>query len=235
MILLFDVDGTLTPSRGLMDPDFKQFFKKLPNFSLVTGSDFPKTIEQVGLDIFNLAEYSFNCSGNDVYSKGKHIAKNNWKPSTDLLDYLSKCLEKSSYPEKYGNHIEIRTGMLNFSIVGRNAIGKQRKDYYNWDVQMLERDRICRGIKSHFPELCAEVGGETGVDIYQVGNDKSQCLKYFGGQPIHFFGDSCHVGGNDYSIASKLESRSDCKVSKVKDWAETWEILQKYMNLQTVD
>jgi len=126
--------------------------------------------------------------------------------------------------------------MLNFSIVGRNAIGKQRTDYYNWDVQMLERDRICRGIKYHFPELCAEVGGETGVDIYPVGNDKSQCLKYFGGRPIHFFGDSCHAGGNDYSIASILESRSDCKVYHVNDWKETWQILnQKYMNHLMVD
>ena len=48
---IFDVDGTLTPSRGLMDSQFQQWFndfcRAYPVY-LVTGSDKPKTIEQIG-------------------------------------------------------------------------------------------------------------------------------------------------------------------------------------------
>jgi len=227
MILLFDVDGTLTPSRGLMDPDFKQFFKKLPNFSLVTGSDLPKTIEQVGLDIFNLAEYSFNCSGNDVYRYGVPVAKNNWKPSTELMGYLEQCLADSNYAERFGNHFEVRTGMLNFSVVGRSAVGDQRTQYYDWDCVFHERQHIAQGVQERFPDICAQVGGETGIDIYPQGCDKSQVLKYFHGQPIHFFGDRCEPGGNDYSVANRLSNRNTCRVSHVKNWTETWKILQE--------
>ena len=50
---IFDIDGTLTPSRGRIDPEFETFFKSFINknkVSLVTGSDRPKTLEQIGID-----------------------------------------------------------------------------------------------------------------------------------------------------------------------------------------
>ena len=50
MRYIFDVDGTLTPSRGMIDPKFKIWFKKfieLYPVSLVTGSDREKSIEQL--------------------------------------------------------------------------------------------------------------------------------------------------------------------------------------------
>jgi hydroxymethylpyrimidine pyrophosphatase-like HAD family hydrolase len=56
-IILFDVDGTLTPSRGKMDPEFKKEFlnfQKAYKVCFVTGSDDVKTIEQVGEDVFAL-------------------------------------------------------------------------------------------------------------------------------------------------------------------------------------
>ena len=115
MIYLFDVDGTITSSRGVMDPDFKKFFKQLPEYSLVTGSDIDKTVEQVGQDIFNNAKFCFNCSGNDVYQWGKALTRNAWIPNQDVLDLLEKCLQESPYKHRFGNHIEQRPGMINFS------------------------------------------------------------------------------------------------------------------------
>ena len=53
---IFDVDGTLTPSRKQMDAGFSAKFLifccKFDTY-LVTGSDKDKTIEQVGSDIYN--------------------------------------------------------------------------------------------------------------------------------------------------------------------------------------
>jgi phosphomannomutase len=227
MIYLFDVDGTLTPSRGLMDPDFKQFFKTLPNFSLVTGSDVDKTIEQVGQDIFEQADYCFNCSGNEVYMQGVVVARNNWTPSDKLLAYLDQCMVDSPYRYRYGNHIEHRQGTINFSVVGRNAIGDQRSKYSKWDQQYGERHRLTVKISSKFIGISASIGGETGIDIYPIGCDKSQVLKYLHGHPIHFFGDQCGPMGNDYAIYKRLKNRSTCRVSHVKNWRETWKILQE--------
>ena len=47
---IFDVDGTLTPSRGIIDLEFKAFFNTfclMNDVYLVTGSDKPKTVEQI--------------------------------------------------------------------------------------------------------------------------------------------------------------------------------------------
>ena len=53
---IFDVDGTLTPSRKQMHSGFSAEFLifccKFDTY-LVTGSDRAKTIEQVGSDIYN--------------------------------------------------------------------------------------------------------------------------------------------------------------------------------------
>ena len=73
---IFDVDGTLTPSRGTIDPEFKEFFVNFcteNNVYLVTGSDRPKTVEQIGLDTYLLCKRVYNCSGNDVYEGDNNI------------------------------------------------------------------------------------------------------------------------------------------------------------------
>jgi len=69
-VYMFDVDGTLTPSRRPMTEDFKKFFKHWVNkntFYLVTGSDLPKLQEQMGgLEIH--ADGIFTCCGNESLS-----------------------------------------------------------------------------------------------------------------------------------------------------------------------
>ena len=49
-IFMFDIDGTLTPSRLMMTEKFTKFFDKWSNknkYYLVTGSDLDKTKEQL--------------------------------------------------------------------------------------------------------------------------------------------------------------------------------------------
>ena len=49
-VFIFDVDGTLTPSRLPMTKEFQKFFgewSKKNKFYLVTGSDLPKLQEQM--------------------------------------------------------------------------------------------------------------------------------------------------------------------------------------------
>ena len=61
---VFDVDGTLTPSRRPIDKEFGNWFLNFSNTHnvyLVTGSDRDKTIEQVGEDIYNTAKRVYNC------------------------------------------------------------------------------------------------------------------------------------------------------------------------------
>ena len=76
-----------------------------------------------------------------------------------------------------GLHIEKRPGMVNFSVVGRNATLGERKLYARFDSVDKERIRIAKEFKTQFPNLEAVVGGETGIDIFPKGSDKSPNCK----------------------------------------------------------
>ena len=75
---IFDVDGTLTPSRGKMDKEFAKFFNRfcsIQDVYLVTGSDKPETVEQISELTYNLTKRVYQCSGSDVYEGKISILK----------------------------------------------------------------------------------------------------------------------------------------------------------------
>ena len=58
-MFLFDVDGTLTPSRKKIDKEFSKFFSnfcKNNDVYLVTGSDRAKPVYQLGESLYNKAK-----------------------------------------------------------------------------------------------------------------------------------------------------------------------------------
>lgn len=227
-IFLFDVDGTLTPSRQAMDPAFKQFFINFqlahPTY-LVTGSDFPKTLEQVGWQPIFSAKKTFHCSGNECREQAKVLYKNEWEPPKDLLAELVRILLDDEYTVRTGNHIEMRTGSLNFSVVGRNATPEQREHYKKFDASFLHRKDMVYLLSNKFPDISFQIGGETGIDIFPRGADKRQVIKYLPEAEIYFFGDAVHDYGNDQPLASAVYKRNGF-VFGVKDWRETMELLK---------
>ena len=223
---VFDVDGTLTPSRLEMDKGFHTFFREWigdKNVYLLTGSDHDKTIEQVGVDIWREVTESHQCGGNVVYRKGDLIEKSSWYAPKDLLEVCSNLIDTSVYAIKAGNHIEERVGLLNISVVGRDCTQAQREAYYEWDKINRERAFICGLLNDKFPKLEASAGGQISIDIHQRGHNKSQIREKVQGT-IHFFGDKTMEGGNDYPIASILEQPD--KVFQVDDWEHTYRLLK---------
>lgn len=225
---VFDVDGTLTPSRQTIDPTFAEFFCQFIKDNkvwLVTGSDYAKTVEQLGKDITDNVVTVYNCSGNDVYFKGKRVNSKPFDAPKELYDLMHGWLNTSAFPLRTGNHIEERPGTINFSIVGRNATLGERKLYIKHDLECRERESIAFQINMEFPNITATVGGETGIDIYRKGGDKSQILEDFDApyKDIYFFGDKCEQGGNDYPLANKLNQK---QVYNVTGWKNTFDILK---------
>ena len=221
---IFDVDGTLTPSRGIIDLNFKAFFNTFSlsnHVYLVTGSDKPKTVEQISEPTYNLCKRVYNCNGNDVWEGKTHIRSNDWILPEDAHNWLAEELTSSGFPRRTGLHFEHRPGMVNFSVVGRNANTEQRAEYVEWDKKFNERDLIAHNFNLKFPELEAKVGGETGIDISPKGFDKSQIVKDFDPEDVlWFFGDAMHEGGNDYPLAQVVHHHRH-----VQRWQQTWEYL----------
>ena len=225
---IFDVDGTLTESRQQIDLSFEVYMIKFcckHDVYLVTGSDRAKTVEQVGLDIYNRSKRVYNCSGADVYEKDNNVFKSDWKPSRRLINFLSDELDFSTFPNKTGNHIEHRPGGINFSVLGRGMDSmKYRKEYVKWDINTTERILMADRIRSEFPDLNIQIGGQTGLDISD--SDKSQILRDFNPEDeIHFFGDMMERGQNDYPLAEAVAKVGGTNYT-VGSWQETYEKLK---------
>ena len=243
-IYIFDVDGTLTPSRQPMTKEFQKFFSewvKKNKFYLVTGSDLPKLQEQ--MCYFDIeAEGIFTCCGNQMWRPNPHIVNisaeliydNKFEVPRKLNKLLGTILSNNRYPHRYGNHIEDRGSMLNFSIVGRDCTQEQREEYYKWDKKEGERELISYAIKDKFPNLDAVLGGQISIDIYPKGNDKSQVLDIIKQDRLVepdeyvFLGDRIESGGNDYPLAKLMGKTSNCKYHQVEDYKQTWLQLIRY-------
>ena len=225
---IFDVDGTLTDSRQQINLSFEVYMIKFCckyDVYLVTGSDRAKTVEQVGLDIYNRSKRVYNCSGADVYEKDHNVYRSDWKPSRKLINFLSDELDFSTFPHKTGNHIEHRPGGINFSVLGRGEDSmKHRKEYVKWDINTTERILMSDRIKSEFPDLNIQIGGQTGLDISD--SDKSQILRDFIPEDeLFFFGDMMKEGQNDYPLARAVDKLGGTNYI-VNGWQDTYEKLK---------
>ena len=231
MNFLFDVDGTLTPSRERMDNKFRCFFgnwiTKARNRGnrvfIVTGSDKSKTIQQVGVALWRhiSKDGCYQCSGNVFHKNNRVVRSSNWSMDDDLRSDVESLLKDSPWYGTATNNIEERTGAVNISTVGRDCTTEQRKTYYEWDNDNKERDRIASVLSIKYPHIHFLAGGEISIDIYPSGCDKSQVLSDMSGRNI-FFGDKCIKPGNDYTIAIMSDIYYD-----VNGWEETYNILRR--------
>ena len=244
-IYLFDVDGTLTPAKSRIVDSFRSDFQEWMHgkeIYIVSGGSFTRLIDQLGLDIIEQTSGVFACMGNAFYQKREqinHSGMNEWEliyenvfvPPKNLTRSLRSYIAKSDYHTKTGNHYEPRTGMINFSIVGRNATAEQRAEYAEYDKHIKERERIATKLRKKYTDLDFVIGGAVSMDIFYKGNDKSQIIKrYFKdalkNNRVHFVGDRIAKNGNDYALAKLLRRRKNGFAYEVETWQDTAELLK---------
>jgi len=209
---VFDVDGTLTEPRKKVLNTFEKEFLAWANgkqLFISSGSDYHKISEQITEEMLSVFNSFFCCMANEVRdAKGTIVSKSEFIIPDELNGDLSQILSSSAFPHRTGKHLEFRSGMLNFSIVGRNADFAQRKEYSEWDKFHGERDKIANFINKKYPTLDASVGGSISIDIIEMGCDKGQTIHFLenlGAKKIVFVGDKCYPGGNDFGIIRELK------------------------------
>ena len=230
---IFDVDGTLTPSRGKIHPDFAILFTKLTSGEevyLVTGSDRKKTLEQVTTEIYNSCKRVYNCSGSDAYEGDENVYRDDWDIPEQVERFLQDELDFSQFPIRNGNHIEKRPGGVNFSVLGRDSDPfKGRKEYLSWDKIHTERLFIAHRLRYQFSNINVALGGQTGIDIGPLGADKSQILRDFSeDDELYFFGDMMEEGENDYALGEAVKNRGGFTY-KVDTWTDTRDVIISYV------
>lgn len=236
---LFDIDGTLTKPRQSMSRDFCNKFLsciKDKSIFLVAGSDIGKVREQVNSDVINICSGIFCSMGNELWftdgtSDGMYCEyRKDWVCDNRLLNVLTSIRELSPYPIKRGNWLEPRTGMVNFSIPGRDSNIDERIAYSEWDKQNKERESTVKKLHQQFHNLDFRIGGQISIDISPNGNNKSLASKWIRhniGGKLYFFGDSCFDGGNDVDIYEDIVAVGDGKAYNVDTPEVTLQLLQE--------
>lgn len=232
-IYIFDMDGTLTPARQQMDPDFARRFiiwAKSHMAYLAAGSNYEKVTEQLPPDIVASFSGIYSSMGNVFHQKGKEIYRNEIKLKKELLQTLEHFRKNTAYDGKlYGNYMELRPGMLNFSVLGRNCPFSERNLYNEWDNKHHEREQIVAELNQKFPEYETSVGGKISIDIVTKGGGKEQvAAKIRAAHPndkIIFIGDRTEKGGNDYALAETLRAMDNTEVIAIKSPKDVLEYL----------
>lgn len=224
-IYVFDMDGTLTPARKMMTDEFKQEFLpwlKTHTAFIATGSDYTKVGEQLPQEVINEFDGIYASMGNTLYQKGQLVYKKEIEYDENLLKDLECFRKNTKYPNKlFGNYIEKRTGMINFSVIGRECTYEEREKYTAWDKENMERLSIQKILSEKYPQYEFECGGNISLDIIPKGCGKGQIAHHlrneYPDEKIIFMGDRTYEGGNDYALAHELSLMENTKVVQVEN------------------
>lgn len=218
VLLLFDVDGTLTAPRRCISDELQRFLVRevLPRAAagLVSGSDRAKLDEQLGgAQHAATLDYVFCENGLAHYRRGALVSQGSIlralgeRATQRLINYALRYLADIELPAKRGNFIEFRSSMINISPVGRSCSQEERDQFYEYDTRHKIREKFVEALKKEFAnsDLTFALGGQISIDVFPKGWDKTYCLNHLSDAnftEIHFFGDKTEPGGNDYELFS---------------------------------
>jgi len=252
-IVLFDMDGTLTPAREKIQSDVIDALKSLQEkfeIGIVTGSDILYIEQQVedlllNKELDNSQLHLFPCNGTKHYTWNKdqyekvfdadmikelgadvyrHVLQN-------VLSYQLLITIKYDLPYT-GTFFDYRGSMLNWCPIGRTASKDQRSEWVEADLKFDIRNTYMQFLKSEFSKkmfnLDVALGGATSFDIYPKGWDKTYVINHLSDyEDILFIGDKCNPGGNDHAIYTLLKDGKGTQSYSVESPEDTIKVIRQ--------
>ena len=207
---------------------------------VVGGSDFHKIKEQLGDNLLSEWDYVFSENGLMAYKNGQLLAQQSLKAFLgedklkQLINFCLHYIADLDIPINGGNFVEFRNGMLDMWTNGRNCSQEERVEFEKYDLQAGVRTTFVSVLKEKFADLnlTYSIGGQISFDVFPRGWDKTFCLQFLeadGFSDIHFFGDKCSPGGNDYEIYTSEKTTGHC----VTNYHETMKQVNEVLNEKT--
>jgi phosphomannomutase len=227
-LIAFDLDGTLAPSKSMLDPEMAQILNQLLTkfqVCIISGGKYElfqrQVLTQITHDPVLLKKlhlmptsgtryYTFDTEAHDWHLNYANDF------STEQKEKIIKALEEgfaeSGYkPEKsYGEFIEDRDSQITLSVLGQEIVaqlgeeGLQMKEA--WDPDNAKKLAICALVTPKIPEFEVRAAGVTSIDVTMPGVDKAYGMKKLMEatslemSDILFFGDKVVEGGNDLPV-----------------------------------
>lgn len=250
-IIIFDLDGTLTPTKSIMDEEMSDLLCGLlttKKVAVIGGGPWKQFEEQfLGhfqcLEDFIMKLYLFPSMASRFYSYGNGVWKEvyadllNEAERAKIKDGFGKVFSEIGYkhpPKIYGEVIEDRGTQITFSALGQDVVkelgekGVELKTEWKKANQELKLT-IAEKLAALLPEFSVSVGGYTSIDITKKGIDKAYGIRQIEKLleiPINemlFVGDALYPGGNDYAaIETGVETVAVGGPEETKKLIKSW-------------
>ena len=213
MLILFDIDGTLTISGKQLDDDIINILEKLSEryvLGVVSGGKFDKIKWQLR-NAEKYFKYIFAECGSVLYIDSNLVYENKILNNCNL-NVLNEIIKKSLYeiskmPILYnGGQIDMRSGLVYISPPGIQSSDYERNFFIKIDEEQHLRMNLLTELKNidTKDEFDIVLGGSVGISVYPKGWDKSQIVNYIKNtsnyDKIYFIGDKTEPTGNDYTL-----------------------------------
>ena len=214
-LVVFDLDGTLAPSKSSLDAEMASLLHDLlsvTKVAVISGGAWLQFERQVLSHLpqdERLAKLSIlpTCGTQFFQYSGQ------WKrlyaedftadEKEKIVASLNKAVGTAGFPveKTWGETIEDRGSQITYSALGQQAPLEEKT---KWDSDFAKRKMIKVVLDTLIPEYSVRLGGATSIDVTKPGIDKAYGIKKLRDilgislKEMIYVGDALFVGGNDY-------------------------------------
>jgi phosphomannomutase len=248
-LIVFDLDGTLAPSKSNLRPDMARTLAKLlaqKKVAVIGGGTYEQFKNQLVAELKCPPELLHNlflfptCSTSFYrYKAGPgRGGKGGWKKvyrktlsvaeRQNIKHAYTEAFKKDNYvhPKKlWGKLVEDRGTQITFSALGQKAPGWAKE---KWHREQDVRPQLMKILAKLLPKFEVRSGGLTSIDITKRGIDKAYGVRQIKKvlkiqiKNMLFMGDALYPGGNDHAVK---KTGIDC--IPVRDPRDTKRIIEK--------
>ena len=214
-LIVFDLDGTLAPSKSSLAPQTAGLLRDLLGMmkvAVISGGAWAQFEKQLLTDLPKgslLANLSLlpTCGTKFFEYDGRWTELYSEDLSTEqkkkIVDSLDKAAEQAGYRAKkvWGEVIEDRGSQVTYSALGQQAPLSEKE---KWDADFSKRKKITAILENLIPEFSVRMGGATSIDVTKPGIDKAYGIGklrdtlHLSLKEMIYIGDALFPGGNDY-------------------------------------
>ena len=214
-LIVFDLDGTLAPSKSALGPDMAALLHDLLGIvkvAVISGGDWPQFEKQllsnlpqderlVNLSVLPTCGtkfFQYSSEWKELYSEDFTA-----KEKEQITSSLQKAFGESGFKveREWGEEIEDRGSQITFSALGQQAPLAEKE---KWDPDFAKRKKIKALLDPLIPGFSVRLGGATSIDVTKPGIDKAYGIRKLRDllgislKEMIYIGDALFPGGNDY-------------------------------------
>jgi phosphomannomutase len=214
-LIVFDLDGTLAPSKSALGPDMAALLHNLLGIvkvAVISGGNWPQFEKQL---LSNLPEdkrlanlsvlptcgtkfFQYSSDWKELYSEDFTA-----KEREQIISSLDKAFGEAGFKVErvWGEVIEDRGSQITLSALGQEAPLAEK---VKWDPDFAKRKKIKALLDPLIPGFSVRLGGATSIDVTKPGIDKAYGIRKLRDllgislQEMIYVGDALFPGGNDY-------------------------------------